>query len=257
MPLLAIVELTVSFEGLRALEEVSFSVEEGQIFSLVGPNGAGKTTVFNCINRICRQDSGDILFNGQELSHQKPHQVPRLGIARTFQNIELFEGMTVLDNILSGCHNRIDTNLLGTLLFTPKVRRMETAARRAAEEVIEFLELEAVRRSPVAALPYGIQKRVELGRALAVKPKLLLLDEPAAGLNTEETEELAFWVQEIRSGHGITLFLVEHDMEFVMDLSDRICVLDHGRVIAEGRPEEIQGDSRVMDAYLGGNHDAA
>jgi branched-chain amino acid transport system ATP-binding protein len=257
MPLLAIVELTVSFEGLRALEEVSFSVEEGQIFSLVGPNGAGKTTVFNCINRICRQDSGDILFNGQELSHQKPHQVPRLGIARTFQNIELFEGMTVLDNILSGCHNRIDTNLLGTLLFTPKVRRMETAARKAAEEVIEFLELEAVRRSPVAALPYGIQKRVELGRALAVKPKLLLLDEPAAGLNTEETEELAFWVQEIRSGHGITLFLVEHDMEFVMDLSDRICVLDHGRVIAEGRPEEIQGDSRVMDAYLGGNHDAA
>jgi branched-chain amino acid transport system ATP-binding protein len=257
MPLLAIVELTVSFEGLRALEEVSFSVEEGQIFSLVGPNGAGKTTVFNCINRICRQDSGDILFNGQELSHQKPHQVPRLGIARTFQNIELFEGMTVLDNILSGCHNRIDTNLLGTLLFTPKVRRMETTARRAAEEVIEFLELEAVRRSPVAALPYGIQKRVELGRALAVKPKLLLLDEPAAGLNTEETEELAFWVQEIRSGHGITLFLVEHDMEFVMDLSDRICVLDHGRVIAEGRPEEIQGDSRVMDAYLGGNHDAA
>ena len=134
---------------------------------------------------------------------------------------------------------------------------METAARKAAEEVIEFLELEAVRRSPVAALPYGIQKRVELGRALAVKPKLLLLDEPAAGLNTEETEELAFWVQEIRSGHGITLFLVEHDMEFVMDLSDRICVLDHGRVIAEGRPEEIQGDSRVMDAYLGGNHDAA
>jgi branched-chain amino acid transport system ATP-binding protein len=257
MPLLSIVELTVSFEGLRALEEVSFSVEEGQIFSVVGPNGAGKTTVFNCINRICRQDSGDILFNGQELSHQKPHEVPRLGIARTFQNIELFEGMTVLDNILSGCHNRIDTNLLGTLLFTPKVRRMETAARRAAEEVIEFLELEAVRRSPVAALPYGIQKRVELGRALAVKPKLLLLDEPAAGLNTEETEELAFWVQEIRSGHGITLFLVEHDMEFVMDLSDRICVLDHGRVIAQGRPKEIQSDSRVMDAYLGGNHDAA
>lgn len=257
MPLLSIVELTVSFEGLRALEEVSFSVEEGQIFSVVGPNGAGKTTVFNCINRICRQDSGDILFNGQELSHQKPHEVPRLGIARTFQNIELFEGMTVLDNILSGCHNRIRTNLLGTLLFTPKVRRMETAARRAAEEVIEFLELEAVRRSPVAALPYGIQKRVELGRALAVKPMLLLLDEPAAGLNTEETEELAFWVQEIRSGHGITLFLVEHDMEFVMDLSDRICVLDHGRVIAQGRPEEIQSDCRVMDAYLGGNHDAA
>jgi len=256
MPLLSIVDLTVTFEGLRALEKVSFSVEEGQIFSVVGPNGAGKTTVFNCINRICRQDSGDIVFDGHELSHRKRHEVPRLGIARTFQNIELFGGMTVLENILSGCHNRIDTSLLGTLLFTPKVRSMETAARRAAEEVIEFLELEAVRRMPVVALPYGIRKRVELGRALALEPKLLLLDEPAAGLNTEETEELAFWVQEIRSDHGITLFFVEHDLQFVMDLSDRVCVLDHGRVIAEGRPEEIGGDSRVVDAYLGKNNHA-
>jgi branched-chain amino acid transport system ATP-binding protein len=256
MPLLSIVDLTVSFEGLRALEKVSLSIEEGQIFSVVGPNGAGKTTVFNCISRICRQDSGDILFCGQELSNKKRHEVPRLGIARTFQNIELFGGMTVLDNILSGCHNRIGSSLLGTLCFTPKVRRMESAARRAAEEVIEFLELEAVRKMPVVALPYGIRKRVELGRALALEPKLLLLDEPAAGLNTEETEELAFWVQEIRSGHGITLFLVEHDMQFVMDLSDRICVLDHGRVIAEGKPEEIGGDSRVVDAYLGENNHA-
>jgi branched-chain amino acid transport system ATP-binding protein len=256
VPLLSIVDLTVSFEGLRALDEVSISVDEGQIFSVVGPNGAGKTTVFNCINRICRQDSGDILFDGHELSHKKPHEVPRLGIARTFQNIELFDGMTVLDNILSGCHNRIGSSLLGTLLFTPKVRRMETAARRAAEQVIEFLELEAVRRIPVVALPYGVRKRVELGRALALQPKLLLLDEPAAGLNTEETEELAFWVQEIRSGHGITLFLVEHDMQFVMDLSDRVCVLDHGRVIAEGVPAEITGDSRVAHAYLGENNHA-
>lgn len=256
MSLLSIVDLTVTFEGLRALEKVSLSIEEGQIFSVVGPNGAGKTTVFNCISRICRQDSGEILFCGQELSNKKRHEVPRLGIARTFQNIELFGGMTVLDNILSGCHNRIGSTLLGTLFFTPKVRRMESAARRAAEEVIEFLELEAVRKMPVVALPYGIRKRVELGRALALEPKLLLLDEPAAGLNTEETEELAFWVQEIRSGHGITLFLVEHDMQFVMDLSDRICVLDHGRVIAEGKPEEIGGDSRVVDAYLGENNHA-
>lgn len=257
MSLLFVVELSVSFEGLRALDDVSFSVEEGQIFSLVGPNGAGKTTVFNCISRICRQDSGQILFGGQEISKKKPHQVPGLGIARTFQNIELFGGMTVLDNILSGCHDRIRTGLLGTLMFTPKVRRMEWAARRAAEEVIDFLELEAVRGSPVSGLPYGTRKRVELGRALALQPKLLLLDEPAAGLNAEETEELAFWVQEIRSDRGITLFLVEHDMPFVMDLSDRVCVLDHGRVIAEGKPGEVQGDSRVMDAYLGGNHDAA
>lgn len=257
MPLLSVVELSVSFQGLRALDGVSLFVEEGQIFSLVGPNGAGKTTVFNCISRICGQDSGEILFKGEDLSRRKAHEVARLGIARTFQNIELFDGMTVLDNILSGCHGRIRTDLLGTLLFTPKVRRREASARRAAEEVIEFLELEAVRRYPVAALPYGVQKRVELGRALALKPTLLLLDEPAAGLNTEETEELAFWVQEIRSGQGITLFLVEHDMEFVTDLSDRICVLDHGRVIAEGRPQEIQGNSRVADAYLGGGDDAA
>jgi branched-chain amino acid transport system ATP-binding protein len=256
MSLLSAVELSVSFEGLTALDDVSFSVEGGQIFSLVGPNGAGKTTVFNCISRICRQDSGQIFFDGQEISKKKPHQVPGLGIARTFQNLELFGGMTVLDNILSGCHNRIRTNLLGTLLFTQKTRRTEWAARRAAEEIIEFLELEAVRRTPVSGLPYGIRKRVELGRALALQPKLLLLDEPAAGLNTEETEELAFWVQEIRASQGITLFLVEHDMQFVMDLSDRVCVLDHGRVIAEGRPEDIGGDSRVVDAYLGENNHA-
>ena len=257
MPLLAVVELTLAFEGLRALEGVSLCVEEGQIFSLVGPNGAGKTSVFNCVSRICRQDSGQILFRGQDLSTKKAHEISKLGIARTFQNIELFHGMTVLDNILSGCHNRIRTNLPGTVLFTPKVRRMETAARRVAEEVIEFLEMEAVRRIPVFALPYGIQKRVELGRALALHPKLLLLDEPAAGLNAEETEELAFWMQEIRCGRGTTLFLVEHDMQFVMDLSDRVCVLDHGRVVALGTPEEIRSDSRVAAAYLGGGHHAA
>jgi branched-chain amino acid transport system ATP-binding protein len=257
MALLAVRDLTISFKGLRALEDVSFSVEDGQLFSLVGPNGAGKTTVFNCINRICRQDSGEIRFNGEELSKKKPHEVPRLGIARTFQNIELFGGMTALDNILLGCHIGTRTNLFGTFVYTGNVRRLETSARKAAEEVIEFLELEAVRRVPVSELPYGIRKRIELGRALALKPRLLLLDEPAAGLNTEETEELAFWVQEIRSGLGITLLLVEHDMQFVMDLSDRICVLDHGRVIAEGKPEEIQGDSRVVEAYLGENHHAA
>lgn len=257
MPLLSVVDLTVSFEGLRALDGVSFGVEEGQIFSVVGPNGAGKTTLFNCISRICRQDSGRILFNEQEISRKKPHHVPGLGIARTFQNIELFAGMTVLDNILLGCHRRIPTGLMGTLLFTPKVRSMECGARRVAEEIIEFLELEAVRRMPVSALAYGVRKRVELGRALALAPRLLLLDEPAAGLNAEETEELAFWVQEIRSGRGITLVLVEHDMQLVMDLSDGVCVLDHGRVVAQGRPQEIRGDSRVVSAYLGGDPHAA
>jgi branched-chain amino acid transport system ATP-binding protein len=257
MALLVVKNLSVSFEGLQALQGVSFSVDEGEFFSLVGPNGAGKTTIFNCINRIYHQNSGEIRFNGQEFSKRKPHEVPRLGIARTFQNIELFGGMTALDNILLGCHITTKTGLFGTFVYNGKVRQMETSARKAAEEVIDFLELEAVRRVPVSVLPYGIRKRIELGRALALRPKLLLLDEPAAGLNTEETEELAFWLQEIRSGLGITLLLVEHDMQFVMDLSDRICVLDHGRMIAEGKPEEIQSDSRVVEAYLGENHHVA
>ena len=257
MPLLQIDNLSISFDGIRALQDVSFSVEPGEIFALVGPNGAGKTTVFNCIGRIYRQNAGSIRFKGQDISRLKPHRVPGIGIARTFQNIELFAGLTALDNILLGRHGRMVSGLFRTLLFTRSVRQAETAARRAAEEVIDFLELEAVRDETAAALPYGIRKRIELGRALALEPELLLLDEPAAGMNSEEAEELAFWVSEIRGDLDITVLLVEHDMHFVMDLSDRVCVLDAGQTVTTGRPEDVQRHPEVIAAYLGGTAHAA
>ena len=258
MSLLEIDNLSISFDGIHALQDVSLDVEPGELFALVGPNGAGKTTVFNCIGRICRQDAGTITFKGQEVSGLKPHQIPEIGIGRTFQNIELFSRLTTLENILLGRHRGMRTGLIGSLLFTKSVRKAEIAARRAAEEVIDFLELEAVRDETAASLPYGIRKRIELGRALALEPELLLLDEPASGMNAEETEELAWWISEIRSGLGITILLVEHDMHFVMDLSDRVCVLDAGRVVTTGSPDDVQRHPGVIDAYLGrGAHAAA
>lgn len=251
MALLEVRNLGIAFEGIRALHEVNLSVEKGQLFSLVGPNGAGKTTVFNCLSRIVRQDSGTIHFKGKEISHLATHEVARVGIARTFQNLELFPGLSALDNILIGCHLSANTRLWESLLYTRSARRAEDASRERAEEIIDFLELEASRKILVANLPYGTRKRVEIGRALALHPELLLLDEPAAGLNAEEMEELAFWIQEIRARKNITFLLVEHDMHFVMDLSDRVAVLDHGELIFEGRPDEVQSSERVIEAYLG------
>ncbi|NKB69217.1 MAG: ATP-binding cassette domain-containing protein [Candidatus Latescibacteria bacterium] len=257
MALLEIENLNVSFDGIRALQGVDLAVEQGQLFSLVGPNGAGKTTVFNCLGRIYRQDEGTLRFKGREISGLKPHQVPGIGIGRTFQHSELFDGLTTLENILLGRHRHLHTGLFGSLFFAPHVRRAEIEARRAAEDVIELLELEAVRHHRVGDLPYGLRKRIDLGRALALQPELLLLDEPAAGMNAEETEELAWWIDEIRTGLGVTVLLVEHDMRLVMDLSDRVCVLDHGQVIAQGRPDEVQQHPDVIAAYLGGGEHAA
>ncbi|MBT3345712.1 MAG: ATP-binding cassette domain-containing protein [Gemmatimonadetes bacterium] len=258
MALLEFDHVSVSFDGIQALQDVSLAVEPGQLFALVGPNGAGKTTVFNCLSRICRQDSGQIRFKGHDISHLAPDAVAGVGIGRTFQNLELFSGMTALQNILLGRHLTTPTGLLGSLLLTPSVRRAEIEARSAAETVIELLELEAVRDLAVGTLPYGIRKRIELGRALALEPDLLLLDEPAAGMNVEETAELAWWVHEICSGLGIAILLVEHDMHFVMDISDQVCVLDHGEVVTTGRPDDVQRHPEVIAAYLGtGVEDAA
>jgi branched-chain amino acid transport system ATP-binding protein len=254
MALLEIQHLSVRFDGVQALQDVSLEIEPGQLFALVGPNGAGKTTVFNCLSRICRQQSGEIRFKGQEISGLKPHEVPVAGIGRTFQNIELFTGLTTLQNILLGRHLHTPSGLLGSLFFTPAVRRAEVEARRQAEQVIELLELEAVRNEKTGNLPYGIRKRIELGRALALGPELLLLDEPAAGMNNEETEELAWYINEVCRGLGIATLLVEHDMHLVMDLSDRVCVLNHGQVVTTGRPDEVQQHPEVIAAYLGAEH---
>ncbi len=256
MALLEIDRLSVHFDGIQALSDVSLEVEQGQLFALVGPNGAGKTTVFNCLSRICRQQGGQMRFKGQEISGLKAHEVSSIGIGRTFQNIELFSGLTTLQNILLGRHLHTPSGLLGSLFFTPSARRAEVDARRAAEEVIDLLELESVRNKITGNLPYGIRKRIELGRALALEPELLLLDEPAAGMNAEETEELAWFIGEICRGRGIATLLVEHDMRLVMDLSDRVCVLHHGQVVTTGHPQEVQQHPDVIAAYLGAGHAA-
>jgi branched-chain amino acid transport system ATP-binding protein len=251
MSLLEIVNVSISFDGLLAVSDVSFNVEAGEIFALIGPNGAGKTTLLNCINRIVKQSNGSIYFTGQDISKLKRHQVVNLGVARTFQNIELFFNMTVLENILLGYHHLLSTGILSASFFSKKARQGEVEARILVEEIIDFLGLQGVRDRFVFQLSFGYQKRIELGRALAMQPKLLLLDEPASGMNVEETEELAWWIMEIQRQLGITVFLVEHDMRLVMDISHRIGVLDQGNLIALGEPKEIQENPDVRQAYLG------
>lgn len=251
MAQLEVRNLSISFGGILALSSVSFSVNPGEIVSIIGPNGAGKTTIFNCISRIYTPSQGAINFEGHELLHQHASRIAKLGIARTFQNIALFSHMTVLDNLLLGGHNQLRAGPLFGGFFYGRALREELALRKKAEEVIDFLEIEHVRKSVVHSLPYGVQKRVELGRALVLEPKLLLLDEPAAGMNVEETEDMARFILDIQEEMGITILLVEHDMGVVMDISDRVCVLDFGSKIAEGPPEEIGGNEAVIKAYLG------
>ena len=243
--------ISISFGGLKALNQVGFEIHKGEVFSIIGPNGAGKTTIFNCINCFYDLDDGSFSLEGQNLSKVKPHEVAEMGIARTFQNIELFKNATVLDNLILGRHRRRRSNVLTEALFNRSVRKQELENREKAEEIIDFLDLEAFREQQVVNLPYGVQKTVELGRALAMEPKLLLLDEPSSGLNVEETEDLSFWMSDIKAEFGITILLVEHNMGFVLQASDRVLALDFGETITQGNPNDVLNHPEVMKAYLG------
>jgi branched-chain amino acid transport system ATP-binding protein len=255
--LLSAKNLSVRFGGVLAVNNVSFDVRRGEVFTLIGPNGAGKTTVFNLISRIYTPTTGTIAFEGRPLTSQPPHRIASLGIARTFQNIELFEHASVLHNLLIGRHTHRQTGLFRDMFFTGRVRAAEIQARRKVEEVIELLELQHYRDSMVAGLPYGVRKVVELARALCTEPKLLLLDEPSSGLNVEETEDMAFWIQDIQHELGITVLMVEHDMTLVSKVSDRVLAMNQGEVLAMGTPREVQSHPGVIEAYLGSVEDVS
>ena len=249
-------DLAIQFGGLKALDGISFKVKKGEVYAIIGPNGAGKTTLFNCINGIYQPSAGDVIFEDKSIRGKKPDQVAKAGVARTFQNIELFNNMNTMENIMLGRHLYMKTGLFrGALLWgrNSYAGREEVAHRKKVEEIIDFLYLQSARDKLVGGLPYGTQKKVELGRALALEPKLLLLDEPCTGMSAEEKQDMIFWIKDIRDEFDITILLIEHDMKMVMDISDRILALNFGRIITEGRPEKIQKHPEVLKAYLGEN----
>ena len=254
MPFFRIESLSISFGGLKALSDISFEVPEGSIFAIIGPNGAGKTTLFNCVNGIYRADRGRILFREKEIQGKKPNRIARLGIARTFQNIELFSHMSTMENLMLGRHIFMKTGLFrGAFLWGRRsfAGREEVFHRHKVEEIIDFLNLQAVRDKMVSSLPYGTQKLVELGRALALEPRLLLLDEPSAGMNSEEKQDMVFWIKDIQDDLGVTILLIEHDMKMVMDISEHIMAINFGKSIITGGPAEVQSHPDVLKAYLG------
>ncbi|MEM9049362.1 MAG: ABC transporter ATP-binding protein [Pseudomonadota bacterium] len=249
--LLSVTDLSIAFGGVKAVDGVSFEVAPGEVFTIVGPNGAGKSTIFNLISRFYQPSAGRIVFEGRDITRLSAHQIAPLGIARTFQNIELFDHSTVLSNLLMGRHAHRRTSWLEEMLFLPRVRAEERAHRRRVEEVIEFLELEAYRTKLIAGLPYGVRKVVEIARALATGPKLLLLDEPASGLSVEESQDVAFWIEDMKKDMGLTILMVEHDMNLVAQVSDRVLAVANGRPLAQGSSAEVQSHPAVIEAYLG------
>jgi branched-chain amino acid transport system ATP-binding protein len=252
--ILTVEDVSLSFGATRALSGVSFDVYEGEIRAIIGPNGAGKTSMLNCISGFYRPQEGRILFEGRDLTRTAPTEIARLGLARTFQNIALYTGLSTLDNLMAARHIHMKQSALQSMLYWGAAQREEIEHRAVVEEIIDFLEIAHIRKSIVGALPYGLRKRVELGRALALEPKLLLLDEPMAGMNVEEKEDMARFILDIYERRNVTVILIEHDMGLVMDISDRVVVLDFGRKIGDGKPDEIRENEDVISAYLGREH---
>ena len=252
--LLEVKNISLSFGGVKALTDISFDILEGEIRAIIGPNGAGKSSMLNVINGFYHPQQGEVWFNGSKRGNMKPYQIARQGIARTFQNIALFKGMSTLDNMMTGRYIHMHSNIFLQALWKGPAEREELAHRERVEEIIDFLEIQSIRKTPVGRLPYGLQKRVELGRALAAESRLLLLDEPMAGMNLEEKEDMCRFIIDANDQFGTTIALIEHDMGVVMDLSDRVVVLDYGRKLADGSPNEVRSNQDVIDAYLGVSH---